>query len=153
MATPITNAAKARNKQLAAIHVLASKRLHLDRDTYVALLHRVGGVASSADLDQRGRVKVLNELRRLTGEGQQQMRNAVNLPDAPQNVREEIAGMVGKVGALLAESGKSWNYAHGTAKRMFKVHRVEWLRADQLHKLVAALQISANRNARANRSK
>jgi len=134
-----------RNRELAAIHVLASKRLHLDRDTYVALLQRVGSVRSSADLDQRGRAQVLDELRRLAGEGQQQMRNAVNLPDAPQNVRDEIAGMVSKVGALLAEAGKSWNYAHGTAKRMFKVHRVEWLRADQLHKLVAALSYSQKR--------
>jgi phage gp16-like protein len=46
---------------------------------------------------------------------------------------------------MLAESGKSWNYAHGIAKRMFKVHRVEWLRADQLHKLVAALGYSQRR--------
>lgn len=134
-----------RNKQLAAIHVMASKRLHLDRETYVALLQRVGGVASSADLDAGGRAKVLDELRRLAGEGQRQMRNAVNLPDAPQNVRDEIAGMVGKVGALLAEGGKSWNYAHGTARRMFKVQRVEWLRADQLHKLVAALSYAQKR--------
>lgn len=134
-----------RNKQLAAIHVIATKRLHLDRETYVALLQRVGGVDSSGKLDGRGRAKVLDELRRLSGQGEQQMRNAVNLPDAPQNVREETAGMVAKVGALLAELGKSWNYAHGTAKRMFKVQRVEWLRPDQLHKLVAALQITANR--------
>ena len=134
-----------RNKQLAAIHVIAAKRLRLDRETYVALLRRVGGVDSSGKLDGRGRAKVLDELRRLSGQGEQQMRNAVNLPDAPQNVREETAGMVSKVGALLAELGKSWNYAHGTAKRMFKVQRVEWLRPDQLHKLVAALQISANR--------
>jgi phage gp16-like protein len=134
-----------RNKQLAAIHVMASKRLHLDRETYVALLQRVAGVDSAGKLDGRGRAAVLDELRRLAGEGQQHMRNAVNLPDAPHNVREEIAGMVAKVGAILAETGKSWNYAHGTAKRMFRVQRVEWLRADQLHKLVAALQISANR--------
>lgn len=137
-----------RNRELAAIHVLASKKLHLDRDTYVALLQRVGNVRSSADLDARGRAKVLDELRRLAGEGERQMRNAVNLPDAPQNVREELAGMVAKVGAILAETGKRWNYAHGTARRMFKVQRVEWLRPDQLHKLVAALQMSANRQRR-----
>lgn len=137
-----------RAKQLAAIHVIASKRLRLDRDTYVALLQRVGGVESAGKLDSRGRAAVLDELRRLSGEGQRQMHNAVNLPDAPQNVREETAGMVSKVGALLAEMGKHWNYAHGTAKRMFRVQRVEWLRPDQLHKLVAALQISANRGKR-----
>ena len=143
--TDISRASEVRNKQLAAIHVMAQRKLRLDRDTYVALLQRVGGVNSSADLDGPGRARVLDELRRLAGEGQRQMRNAVSLPDAPQNVRDELAGMGGKVGAILAESGKSWNYAHGTAKRMFKVQRVEWLRPDQLHRLVAALQMSANR--------
>lgn len=138
-------ASERRNKQLAAIHVMASKQLHLDRETYVALLQRVAGVDSAGKLNALGRATVLDELRRLAGEGKRQMRNAVNLPDAPQNVREEIAGMVAKVGAILAETRKSWNYAHGTAKRMFRVQRVEWLRADQLHRLVAALQISANR--------
>jgi len=33
------------------------------------------------------------------------------------------------------------------AKRMFDVTRVEWLRDDQLHKLVSALQVDANRKA------
>ncbi|MHB1273639.1 MAG: gp16 family protein [Rhodanobacter sp.] len=140
-----TKSTTQRNRELAAIHVLASKRLHLDRDTYVALLQRVGNVVSSADLDHRGRATVLDELRRLAGEGQQQMRNAVSLPDAPQNVRDELAAMVGKIGAILAEVDKSWAYAHGIAKRMFHTQRVEWLRPDQLHKLVAALSYAQKR--------
>ena len=144
-ATSIDTAAERRRRQLAAIHVLASKRLRLDRETYVELLQRVGGVASAADLDGPGRSRVLDEMRRLADEGQRKMQNAVGMPDAPQNVRDELAAMVMKVGAILADTGKSWNYAHGTAKRMFKVHRVEWLRPDQLHRLVAALQMSANR--------
>lgn len=134
-----------RRKQLAAIHVLAKRKLKLEDDTYRELLERVSGKRSAADLDVRGRAMVLAELRRLTGDGARQMRNAVALPDAPQNVREEIAAMVGKVGALLAQSGKSWNYAHGIAKRMFRVQRVEWLKADQLHKLVAALSYAQKR--------
>ncbi|MHB1273643.1 MAG: phage protein GemA/Gp16 family protein [Rhodanobacter sp.] len=113
-----TKSTTQRNRELAAIHVLASKRLHLDRDTYVALLQRVGNVVSSADLDHRGRATVLDELRRLAGEGQQQMRNAVSLPDAPQNVRDELAAMVGKIGAILAEVDKSWAYAHGILFRL-----------------------------------
>ena len=36
-------------------------------------------------------------------------------------------------------------YAHGMAKRMFGVDQVHWLSDDKLHKLVAALQIYANR--------
>jgi phage gp16-like protein len=138
-ATSIDRASDRRRRQLAAIHVLASKRLRLDRETYVALLQRVAGVRSSADLDGQGRSLVLDELRRLAGEGRRQMRNAVNLPGAPQNVREELAAMVAKVGVILAETGSSWNYAHGIAKRMFHIPRVEWLKPDQLHRLVAAL--------------
>lgn len=145
MPVPTDRAGAQRNRELAGIHVLARKQLRLDEDTYRALLQRVAGVASAADLDRAGRHRVLDELRRLTGQGQQQMRNAVAMPDAPQNVRDELVAMVGKVGAILAETGKSWNYAHGTAKRMFKVARVEWLRADQLHKLVAALGYAQKR--------
>lgn len=137
-----------RNKQVAAIHALARKRLRLDDDTYRQLLQRVAGVRSAADLDAKGRAQVLDELRRLTGEGARQMRTAAHAPGEPVRVAEATQAMVAKVGALLAELGKSWNYAHGTAKRMFKVQRVEWLRPDQLHKLVAALQISANRGKR-----
>jgi phage gp16-like protein len=144
---PSRNAAVIRARQIGAIHALAKKlRLDDDRDAYEALLLRMGGVRSAADLDRRGRARVLDEMRRLLNEGQRHMHDAVPLTDAPQNVREEIAGMVAKVGAILAETKKSWNYAHGTARRMFHVQRVEWLRADQLHRLVAALQISANRS-------
>jgi phage gp16-like protein len=143
--TDISKASDTRRKQLAAIHVLAQRKLRLDRDTYVALLQRVASVSSSADLDGPGRARVLDEMRRLLGERQRQMHNAVHVPGAPQHVQDELAAMMSKVGAILAEMGKSWNYAHGAAKRMFKVHRVEWLRPDQLHRLVAALQISANR--------
>jgi phage gp16-like protein len=145
MATSIDKARGRRRRELAAIHVMASKQLRLDRETYVALLERVSGVSSAADLDAVGRSRVLDEMKRLYGLGQRQTLNAVDAPGAPQNAREELAAMMSKVGAILAETGKSWNYAHGAAKRMFKVQRVEWLKPDQLHKLVAALQISANR--------
>lgn len=139
------DAAQRRRKDLAAIHVIAAKQLRLDEGTYRALLERVAGVRSAADLDARGRAKVLGELRRLTGEGARRMRNAVPLPDAPQHVREELQAMVAKIGAMLEESGRPWTYAHGLAGRMFKVHRVEWLHAEQLHRLVAALAIDQKR--------
>ena len=37
-----------RTRQLAAIHVIAQKQLCLDRETYVGLLQRVGGVSSTS---------------------------------------------------------------------------------------------------------
>ncbi len=141
----IDHAAKRRNKQIAGIHVLARKQLRLDEGTYRALLKRVAGVSSAADLDARGRGAVLTELRRLTGQGAGRSRNAVPPPGGPENVREELAAMVAKVGAILAETGRSWNYAHGLARKMFKVDKVEWLSAEQLHRVVAALSYDQTR--------
>ena len=61
------------------------------------------------------------------------------------NRRSSADPMMRKIEALLLDNGWSWNYAHGTAKKMFKVDRVEWLSDGNMHKLVAALQIAANR--------
>ncbi len=138
-------AADRRRKELAAIHVMASKQLRIDQDTYRALLERVTGKRSAGDLNARERTAVLDELRRLIGGGVKRMRNAVPPVDEPQNVRAELRAMVSKVGAILEEADRSWAYAHGLAVRMFKVQRVEWLRAEQLHRLIAALAIDQKR--------
>ena len=135
---------KRRSRQLAGIHVLANK-LRLDEDTYRALLERVTGVRSSAKLDARGRGLVLSELRRLSGERAHHMRQAVPPPGGPENVREELAAMVAKVGAILADTGRGWPYAHGMARKMFRVEKIEWLTAEQLHRLVAALSYDQKR--------
>lgn len=137
-----TDGDRFRKQQLAAIHV-AKKRLRLDDETYRALLERVGGHRSAKDLDPHGRRAVLREFARFDQTRTTQMQNA--LPGAPKQVNEELAAMIGKVAAILAQAERSWNYAHGMAKRMFGVQRVEWLHADQLHKLVAALEIDKKR--------
>lgn len=49
---------------LAAIHV-GRKQLGLDEDTYRALLTRVTGKASSADMSEAERIDVVDEMRRL----------------------------------------------------------------------------------------
>ncbi len=64
----------------------------------------------------------------------------------PKNVKD--VPMLRKVEALLADGKKPWSYAHAIASTMFHVEKVEWLRHDQLHKLVSALQIDANRSKR-----
>ena len=53
-----------------------------------------------------------------------------------------------KIEAYLAEAGRPWAYVHGMAKHMFKVERVEWCQAAQLHKIVAALEYDARRHGR-----
>jgi phage gp16-like protein len=128
-----------RNRQLAAIHASAAK-LGMDDDTYRAVLWRVANVRSAKDLDSQGRGDVLRELARL---GKTRVFSAG--ADAPKAVREEAKAMVAKIGAMLAEANRPWSYAHAMAKRMFNVARVEWLPADQMHRIVAALNYDQQR--------
>lgn len=137
-----TPADRFRRQQLGAIHAEA-KRLRFDETMYRSLLMRVAGVNSARDLDAKGRSDVLRAFAAFN-----KARTAAEqmlLPNAPQNVREEISAMIGKTAALLAEADRGWNYVHGMAKRMFGAARVEWLHADQLHKLVAALRFDQQR--------
>ncbi|MBS0598177.1 MAG: regulatory protein GemA [Proteobacteria bacterium] len=133
-----------RIRQLAAIHA-GAKQLALDDDSYRALLERITGQRSAAHLAARDRARVLDEMHRLGAGAARQMRQAVPAPTHAPNVAAAQQAMLGKIGAILAESGRDWPYAHGIARRMFGRARLEWLRPDELHKLVAALQIDANR--------
>ena len=60
-------------------------------------------------------------------------------------ILEDIEAMCRKINALLLDSGRTWDYAHAMAKHMFDRERVQWLEPRQIHKLVAALQVDANR--------
>ena len=125
-------------RQIAKIKI-GQKALRLDDDTYRALLVRVTGVASCALMTFGQRQAVLAEMKRLgfrstTGKAH---------PGRPSNIGQ--VSMLKKVEALLSDAGRPWEYARSTADRMFGVQRLEWLRPAQLHRLVAALQIDANR--------
>ena len=98
---------------------------------------RVGGADSCAKLDDSALDKVLAEMR---GKGFA-AKSAGNRPPR----RASADAMMRKIEALILDNGWSWNYAHGTAKRMFGIDRVQWLSDQNMHKLVSALQIAANR--------
>jgi len=121
----------ARAKQLAAIHILAAQD-GLDDATYRDMLWTVARVRSAAALDLAGRMRVLDHL---TG----RRRGRRPTPAA------DVAAMAGKVRALLADAGRPDVYADRMAQRMFRVQFWEWCQAAQMHKLIAALQIDANR--------
>ena len=131
------NAQEQRRKLIAKIKI-GQQQLGLDDSTYRALLMRVGGQDSCTKLDIHGLEKVLVEL---AAKG---FAPAAKGGAAPKR-RDSADAMMRKVGALLAELGYHWNYAHAMARGMFKVDRVEWLTDEHLHKLVAALQMHANR--------
>ena len=122
---------------------MARKQLGLDEGTYRALLQRVGGRASSADMTPAQRNAVLQEFARLGFKDAAATGRKRVFAGKPKNVA--AVPMLRKVEALLADNKRLWSYAHAMAKRMFHVNRIEWLHDDQLHKLVAALQADANR--------
>ena len=137
--------AKKRDPQLARIH-MGKKALGLDEETYRSLLRRVGGQDSSAKMTPAQRNAVIKEMVRLGFKEQDRKERRKHYPGAPANIDQ--VPMLKKVEALLADAGRPWSYAHAMADRMFNVTRIEWLRHDQLHKLVAALQVDAHRKSR-----
>lgn len=131
-----------RKSELAAIHV-AKKQLGLDDATYRAMLWTVARVHSAADLDHAGRQAVIEHLRK---RGFKKASNAPQRPEGKPVVPADRQALVNKIEALLGS--RPWNYARAMAKRMFKVDRLEWASAAQLHSLVAALEYDQKRRAR-----
>lgn len=137
-------AADPRRQQLARIHA-GKKALGLDEETYRALLERVTGKRSSADMTTEQRNDVLREFARLGLRNDAQTEKKRRWPGQPDAALMKSRPMLRKVSALLADSKRPWSYAHGLAKRMHEVDKVEWLNDHQLGKLVSAMQIDANR--------
>lgn len=130
-------------RDLAKIHI-ARKDLGLDEETYRALLMRVAGVDSAAQLKVRKVAAVLDEFQRLGWKPRKPARAGRASP-RPALSREAL---VSKIEAQLAEAARPWAYADALALRMFQVERVEWLDVDQLRRLVAALAYDARRHGR-----
>ena len=128
-----------RNQQLSKIHI-AKKDLGLDDETYRALLSRVTGQSSAKDLSPLQVAKVLQEFGRLGWKSKQGR-------SKPKPAADK-AKLVGKIEAQLAEAGRPWEYGDGLAKRMYNVDRLEWLDAEQLGGVVAALAKDAKRHGR-----
>ena len=129
----------ARKKDLARIH-LAKKELGLEDEAYRDLLKGTTGRTSSADLSAKERWQVLMAMAKLGAKAA-----AEPYPGRPARPRADKEALIGKIEAQLAEAKRPWAYAHAMALRMFKVNQVQWLDADQLHRLVAALAYDAKR--------
>lgn len=129
--------------QRKAIHVLR-RQLNLDRDVYESILQRVAGVASSTLLDDAGRDRVLDELRRLAGEAAPSPAPvSKSYPGKPHNFASgAMPETITKIEAQLADMGLSWAYADAIAQRMFGIARCAWVRnTPDLAAIVAALHV------------
>jgi phage gp16-like protein len=129
-----------RNRELARIHI-AAQALGMDDDAYREMLSGVAGVSSAAELTADGRKQVLDHLKRCGFQFRRRgQKTTVEGPDR--------SPLMGKIEAHLADAKRPWEYAHGMARRMFRVDRLEWCSAAQLHKIVAALEYDAGRRKR-----
>lgn len=127
-----------RKSLLVRIHI-GKKQLGLDDELYRDMLKQVTGKNSCAKMHISELYLVLERLKK-SG-----FKAKGNIGKRPRPAKNKAA-LISKVEALLADSELPWNYAHAMAQRMFKVEKVDWLEAEQLHKLVAALNYQAKRS-------
>lgn len=122
---------------------LAQKQLGLDDDTYRDMLQRVTGLRSTKGMTAAQMQAVIADCIRRGFKPAPGKREWKGKPKQTGDVP-----MLRKIEALLADAGREWAYATGTARHMFGIERLEWLNDMQLHKLVAALQKDANRRSK-----
>jgi len=132
---------KYRKAELAKIHI-AKKELGKSEEEYRDMLWILCGVRSAADLNSAQRRDVLEHLK---AEGFKAQK--AKYPGRPKNMTPENSrtAQLEKIEALLTIGGKSWAYAHGIAKRICKVEKVEWVKANELYKIITALRKQAQR--------
>lgn len=140
----------ARRRELAKIHILAVQHGMDTADKnpeseYRSMLFTVARVRSAGDLDQAGRLAVLDHLN-------QRGRRLRPAPSADRAQKPVVAAdcqpLVNKIEAQLHAGALPWAYAEAIAEKMFHVKRLEWCRPEQLRKIVAALEYAARRRAK-----
>lgn len=124
---------------LAKIHI-GKTQLGLDDDTYRTILRSVGGAESAKNLSTEGAAKVLRHMEIC---GFKPTRSGKRRP----RVTGPRIAQIAKIEALLADAGRPWEYINGMVKRICKVDAIEFCDDAMLAKLIAALQIDANRRA------
>lgn len=122
---------------LSKIHV-AKSQLAMDDETYRAMLQSVAGVSSAKDLMPDQAARVLRHLERCGFKPKQS-------PHRAPRVASGRAAQLAKIEALLAAAGRPWAYVDGMVKRICKVDAIEFCNGEMLGKLIAALQLDANR--------
>ncbi len=151
----------------ARIHI-AQKQMGMTDEEYRALLFGSTGKESTREMDQREMVRVLADFVRLGWqptaprnapspavfpEGKRGLKPALPLSSwmkRPSNWNNpDKNAMYRKLYALICAHKWNWGYVRGVARNMFQAQKgdvvLEFLTGAELHALVSALQIAANR--------
>ncbi len=137
-----------RDRTLIRVQI-ARREMGLSDLAYRDVLRRAARKRSSKSMSQHELNRVLLEFYRMGWQPK--------LKDSPNHGRpanwhvDSRNPMYGKIYALMCDNNWSWAYVRGTVNKMFGHDNVarslEFLDLSDLHKLVAALQIHANRLA------
>ncbi len=146
---------KINGRQVGLLH-FARASVGMTEEEYRGMLGSLG-VASSTELTQEGLDECMTRLEaagfrrdeqaRATAEGYRAVRGTAAKSGMDRRVPEERERMLSKMEAILAELGLGWAYADGMARRMFRVERVRFCGAEQVHRLVQALTVHQRRTA------
>lgn len=136
----------ASRNNLAKIHI-AKKDLGLDDDLYRDILYTQFKKRSSRDLSDLQCLKLLQHFESI---GWKQASQAEKQKQShgrkPHNMSK--SAYLSKIEALLAEAGRSWAYANGMARHMYKIDDIQFCEPDQLRGVVAALVKNAKKEGR-----
>lgn len=116
------------------------KWLLWDDTTYRSTMQRITGKTSSTKCTLE-ELQKLREYMHEQGFPRKKSRKHGRKP----NVAKSRKAILSKIEALLADSGRPWQYAESIAERMFHQKVIEWLDDEQLTKLLQALVIDARR--------
>lgn len=131
-----------RQRDLQKIHI-AKKQLGLEEDDYRAILERITGKTSAAELTGGQRLAVLTEFRRLGWRDAPPRARADQRRDPVHHAAPANHRMMVKIAVLLG--AREWPYVDAMAQKMFGVDKVEFCTSVQLHKIIAALSYDQQR--------
>lgn len=124
-----------RRSILAKIHI-AKAQLGMDTDAYRALLQRIAGVDSAADLLPDQAERVLAEMRRLGWRDKgARYGNLRKRYARPGNER-----LMASIRKMLADANRPWSYADTIAKKMCGIDRLEWCSYENLKNVHTSLK-------------
>lgn len=127
-----------RRRDLAAIHA-GAKQLNLDEDTRRDLMERITGHRSAGELDDAGRARVIEEMKRLGA-----LPPLKRHRGKPKNI--DVRPMLARIEQLLTAMQLPWAYADKLAQHMYRIERCAWLKTQaQLQGVIAALDAEYKR--------
>jgi phage gp16-like protein len=127
-------------KELAIIHIAKAQCGWTDEE-YRHTLKDGFGVSSSKELTSKQADRLIalfqaDGFRIVSRPKRQPSGNPANWDRLP---------LLKKIGAILADIGKTEAYADGISRRMFKVDAYRWCTPEQLWRIVAALEYTRNK--------